>query len=51
VGTEGIVTKSAMLRSPETKYKRSKIIVSVTSIALTCAPGDGDGDGDGDGRT
>ena len=38
VGAEGMMTKSAMLRSPEIKYKRSKIIFSVTSIALTCTP-------------
>ena len=38
VGAEGMVKKSAMLRSPETKYKRSKIIFSVTCIALTSAP-------------
>ena len=38
VGAEGMVKKSEMLRSPETKYKRSKITFSVTSIVLTCAP-------------
>jgi hypothetical protein len=38
VGAEGMVKKSEMLRSPQTKYKRSKITFSVTSIVLTCAP-------------
>jgi len=32
-----MVTKSAMLHSPETKYKRSNIMFPVTSIALTSA--------------
>jgi len=37
VGAEGMVTMSAMLRSPETKYKCSKIIFPVTCVALTSA--------------
>jgi len=35
VGAEGMVTKGANWRSPETKYKRSKIAFDVTSIALS----------------
>jgi len=35
VGAEGIVRERAMLHTPETKYKRSKIIFSVRPIALT----------------
>jgi len=38
VGAEGMVTKSAMVRSPETKYTRSKFIFSVATITLTVAP-------------
>jgi len=35
---EGMVTKDVMLRSPGTKYKRSKNASSFTSIALNLAP-------------
>ena len=35
VGAKGMVTQGAILRSPGTKYKRSKNVVAFTSIALT----------------
>jgi len=35
MGTKGIVTKGAILRSPGTKYKHSKNVFAFTSIALT----------------
>jgi len=37
VGAHGQLTQSAILRNPRTKYKRSKNVFSVTSIALSCA--------------
>jgi len=37
VGSHGQLTQSAILRNPRTKYKRSNIVFSVTSIALSCA--------------
>jgi len=33
-----MVTKGAILRSPGTKYKRSKNVFAFTSIALTLVP-------------
>ena len=38
VRAEGLVTKGTILRSPETKYKRSKNALAFTSIALTLVP-------------
>jgi len=35
VGAQGQLTRGANWRSPETKYKRSRIVFAVTSIALT----------------
>ena len=37
VGSHRQLTQSAILRNPRTKYKRSKNVFSVTSIALSCA--------------
>jgi len=38
VGAKGMVTKGAILRSPGTKYTRSKNVFAFTSIALTLVP-------------
>ena len=38
VGAKGMVTKGAILRSPGTKYQRSKNVFASTPIALTLVP-------------
>ena len=38
MGAEGMVTKGAILRSPGTKYKRSKNAFASTFVALTLVP-------------